>query len=93
MTLLAGCGVSTDRALCGATSLGGELFGGGDAGLLGSGDTADLVVLDRDPRDSIRHTQRIRAVMVRGEYVQLRDTDDSSHPRRAAVGSRGAFAP
>jgi imidazolonepropionase-like amidohydrolase len=42
---------------------------GDDFGTVANGKAADLVLLDANPLDDIRNTQKIRAVIVQGKYL------------------------
>jgi imidazolonepropionase-like amidohydrolase len=46
-----------------------RLFPRQNTGVVAGGATADLVLLDANPLDDIRNTQRIRAVFLRGRHV------------------------
>jgi imidazolonepropionase-like amidohydrolase len=45
------------------------LFPAQQAGTIAAGKRADIVLLDGNPLDDIRNTRRIRAVVVRGRYL------------------------
>jgi imidazolonepropionase-like amidohydrolase len=42
-------------------------FLGSNAGVVAPGRRVDLLLLDHNPRESIEHSQTIRAVILRGE--------------------------
>lgn len=46
-----------------------------DAGIIAPHARADLVLLDGNPLDDIRNTQRIRAVVLRGKYLNRGSLD------------------
>ena len=68
--LVEGCGFSPMDAIVAATSRAADLLGeGNDLGTVEKRKLADLVVLDADPLDDIRNTQRITAVYKGGAPV------------------------
>jgi imidazolonepropionase-like amidohydrolase len=46
-----------------------------DVGTIEKGKLADLVLLDANPLDDIRNTQKIAAVIVNGRYLSRADLD------------------
>jgi imidazolonepropionase-like amidohydrolase len=63
-------GISTVAALASATALAADACGlGQHKGRLQPGFDADLVVVDGDPTDDIRHLRRLRAVYVNGQQA------------------------
>jgi imidazolonepropionase-like amidohydrolase len=63
-------GLSPLEALRTATLNPARFLGATDSlGTVGPGKLADLVLLDADPLTDIRHTQRIRAVVANGRYL------------------------
>jgi imidazolonepropionase-like amidohydrolase len=65
-----------------------RLFPSHDAGSIAPGKRADLVLLDANPLQDIRHTQRIRAVVVRGRLMDRASLDRLlSDAERLAAGS------
>ena len=79
-------GLSEHDALRVATALGAEAIGlDGDLGSIEPGKLADLVVLEANPLDDIRNTNRIRYVMKNGRLYDA-DTLDETWPRERALG-------
>jgi imidazolonepropionase-like amidohydrolase len=70
------------QALQSATRNAAEFLKIPDAGTIAVGKTADLAVLDGNPLDDIKNTQKIRAVILGGRFLDrialdglLRDTE------------------
>ena len=79
-------GLSEHDALRVATALGAEAIGlDGDLGSIVPGKLADLVVLEADPLDDIRNTNRIRYVMKNGRLYDGH-TLDETWPRERPLG-------
>ena len=75
-------GMSNHDVLRCATIFGAEAIGlGQDLGSLGAGKLADLVVLNANPLDDIRHTNAIHYVMMNGRLYDG-DTLDEIYPRQ-----------
>ena len=69
MRLLVRAGVPTIDALRAATISPARMFAGTDSlGSIAPGMLADLVLLDADPLEDIRNTQRVRAVVAGGRF-------------------------
>ncbi len=69
-------GLTPLEALRGATLYAARAMGvERSAGTVAAGREADLVLLDANPLDDIRNTQRIRAVVLRGRYLDRRALD------------------
>jgi imidazolonepropionase-like amidohydrolase len=68
IALLVEAGLTPFAALAASTREAAR-FLGGDWGLLEAGRPADLVVLDANPLDDIRHTRRIHTVVLQGAVI------------------------
>jgi hypothetical protein len=69
-------GLTPVQALQAATEKPAEfLHRSAEQGTIQSGKRADLVLLDANPLDDIRNTQKIRAVIVNGTLLERRDLD------------------
>ena len=68
-------GLTPTEALRAATINPAGLFPRIDAGMVGAGKRADLVLLEANPLDDIRNTQRIRSVIVRGRHFDRKALD------------------
>ena len=80
-------GLSEHDALRVATALGAEAIGlDGDLGSIEPGKLADLVVLEANPLDDIRNTNRIRYVMKNGRLYDA-ETLDETWPRERPLGN------
>jgi imidazolonepropionase-like amidohydrolase len=70
LQLLVEAGLTPMEALEAATRKAAEFLGTAkDSGTVGAGKYADLVLLDANPVDDIRNTDRISAVLVRGQLL------------------------
>jgi len=77
MALLAGAGVSHPRLLAAATVNAAEALGAGDRlGRILPGYEADLLVLNANPLENIRHSRDIHAVLMDGRWL---DADQLSN--------------
>ena len=87
LALLAECGLTPMEALQTATRNPARYFGKlSEWGTIEEGKAADLVLLDADPLEDIRNTQRINAVVMRGRYYS-RQALDAMLERTAALAS------
>ncbi|MCP9198469.1 amidohydrolase family protein [Gramella sp. GC03-9] len=74
-------GMDEHRALKAATILGAESLGlDGDLGSIESGKLADLVILDKNPLENIRHTNTVRYVVMNGRIYDASNLDEI-HPK------------
>ena len=77
LALLVQAGLTPMQALQAATKLPAEFLGKlHTQGTIEPGKTADLVLLDANPLDDIRNTQKIRAVILRGKLLEKSFLDD-----------------
>jgi hypothetical protein len=85
LALLVDCGLTPMEALQAATRNPARYFGKLDEmGTIETGKAADLVLLDADPLADIRNTEKIRAVVMRGQYYS-RQALDTMLDRTAAL--------
>ncbi|HET8964888.1 MAG TPA: amidohydrolase family protein [Candidatus Acidoferrum sp.] len=76
LALLVEAGLTPMQALQSATSGAAEFLGNQkDYGTVAAGKYADLVLLDANPLENVRNTPRIRAVVVRGQYLDRQALD------------------
>jgi imidazolonepropionase-like amidohydrolase len=75
LALLAESGLTAADALRAATVNPARLFPSLEVGSIAPGQRADLVVLDANPLEDIRNTQRISGVVLRGRYLNSQDLD------------------
>lgn len=76
LELLVDSGLTPLQALQAATVAPAKLLGiASTTGSIAIGKRADLVLLDGDPTRDIRHTRRIRAVLIDGRLLQRADLD------------------
>jgi imidazolonepropionase-like amidohydrolase len=68
-------GFSPMDALATATSNPARFLGRDDMGAIAPGNVADLVLLDRNPLENIRNTEKIQAVMADGRYYDRAHLD------------------
>jgi len=78
-------GLSEYDALRAATIVGAEAIGlGTEVGSLEPGKLADIIVLDKNPLENIRHTNTVSMVMVNGRLYDA-NTLDEVYPRKRAL--------
>ena len=76
LALLVEAGLTPMQALRAATSNPAKFLGMSDSlGTIEKGKLADLVLLDANPLDDIRHTQRIHGVVANGRYFPPKNRD------------------
>ena len=75
LVLLVEAGLTPSEALRAATLNPARLFPALESGSIESGKRADLVLLDGNPLDNIRNTQRINAVVLRGKFLNRKSLD------------------
>lgn len=71
LELLVRAGLSSLEAIQAATLTPARFLNRGDVGVVENGMLADIVVLDANPLDDIRHTRRIAAVIANGQLFDL----------------------
>jgi hypothetical protein len=77
LAMLVDAGLTPLDALRTATVNPAKVLGMADSlGTIEAGKLADLVLLDANPLDDIRHTQRIAAVVLNGRYLDRQALDD-----------------
>jgi dihydroorotase-like cyclic amidohydrolase len=76
LELLVHAGLTSSQALAAATRNPALFWGASESlGSVKPGRRADLVVLDANPLEDIRHTQKINAVVLNGQYLNRRALD------------------
>lgn len=89
LTLFVAAGFTPMEALQSATLNPARYLGRDqDLGTIEVGKIADLVLLDANPLDDIANTQRIRAVVVNGRFLDRTALDLMLHNAEAAAASR-----
>jgi imidazolonepropionase-like amidohydrolase len=71
LALLVSCGMAPLDAIHAATSAVADAFRLPGKGRIARGGAADILFLRDDPRDDVRRTQQLAAVMVHGRLIQL----------------------
>jgi hypothetical protein len=85
LNILVNLGLTTMEALQTATRNPAEFFGKLDEfGTVEKGKIADLVLLDANPLEDIRNTQKISAVVVNGRYFSRSDLDEMLNKAESA---------
>ena len=88
LVLLTQSGLTTMEALQSATSNAARFLGLGDElGTIEAGKTANLVLIDGDPLEDIRNTQRIHAVIIEGKLYTRKDLDNILADVQAVAGT------
>ncbi len=88
LKLLTEIGLTPTEALQAATSKPAQFLGAdgeGGWGTIQPGRVADLVLLQADPRKDIANSQRIAAVVLRGQYLNREKLDEILRQARAAA--------
>jgi imidazolonepropionase-like amidohydrolase len=76
LQLLVSAGLSPTEVLCTATLRAAEFLGvQHDFGSVEEGKVANLLLLEANPADDIRNTQKIRAVVLRGKFLDRENLD------------------
>jgi imidazolonepropionase-like amidohydrolase len=76
LVMLVEAGLTSLEALQAGTSNPAKLFPALEAGVIGPGKRANLLLLDANPLEDIRNTRKIRAVILRGKILSRTDLDD-----------------
>jgi imidazolonepropionase-like amidohydrolase len=69
MEMMVAAGLTPDQVIVAATRNSARILGLEDRGTIASGQSADFIVLDADPRQDIRNTRKIASVYLRGRQV------------------------
>ena len=85
LSLLVEAGFTPGEALQAATANPAEFLGTADWGDHSSGRAADILLLDADPLEDTRNTQKISAVFLRGKFFDRAALDQLLPRARAAV--------
>lgn len=86
LQLLVSAGLSPTEALRTATLRAAEFLGvQHDFGSVEEGKVANLVLLDANPADDIRNTQKIRAVVLRGKFLDPENLNELLAREKASV--------
>ena len=75
LALMVEAGLTPMQALQTATRNPVEFLRFNDTGTIAEGRTADLVLLDENPLEDIRNTQKIRAVILSGRFLDRKTLD------------------
>jgi hypothetical protein len=76
LALLVASGLTPMEALQSATRNAARYFGSKDFGTIEAGKSADLVLLNADPLQDIRNTEKIDSVIMRGRYFSRQELDE-----------------
>jgi imidazolonepropionase-like amidohydrolase len=86
LQLLVSAGLSPTEALCTATVRAAEFLGvQHDFGSVEEGKVANLVLLQANPAEDIRNTQKIRAVILRGKFLDRENLDKLLERQKSPV--------
>lgn len=88
LALLVQSGLTPMEALETATRNAARYFGGADFGTVEPGKSADMVLLNADPLEDIRNTEKIEAVVMRGRYFSRQDLDAMLEREKKIAASR-----
>jgi imidazolonepropionase-like amidohydrolase len=83
LQLMVEAGMTPQQALTAATATSAEFLRGAALGTLNPNRSADFLVLDADPLEDIRNTERISAVYLRGVEVDRKTPPGSVVPKAA----------
>jgi imidazolonepropionase-like amidohydrolase len=85
--LMVAAGLTPMQALSSATRNAADFLNLADSGTIAPGKTADLVLLDANPLEDISNTQKIRAVILSGRFLDRKTLDGLLHDAEQAAQS------